>query len=113
MDKKIWMLGLMLSGNVFGMDKLEVLNDYRNLSEQTKTEIVSKDQINDILTKFDLFSSKNAKSILCFMVKKMIDFNTLSRRNCKTNRSIFENYREIEACVGQVTKAKDLRKTKI
>jgi len=58
MDKKILMLGLVISGNVFGMNKLEVLNDYRNLSEQTKTEIVSKDQINDILTKFDLYKSE-------------------------------------------------------
>ena len=45
-----------------------------------------------------------------FTGKKMIDFNTLSRRNCKTNRSIFENYREIEAFVGQITKAKDFRR---
>ena len=48
-----------------------------------------------------------------FYGKKMIDFDTLSRRNCKTNRSIFENYREIEAFVGQIIKAKDLRRTKI
>ena len=48
-----------------------------------------------------------------FYGKKMIDFNTLSRRNCKVNRSIFENYNGIEAFVGQITKAKDLRRTKI
>jgi len=48
-----------------------------------------------------------------FNGKKMIDFNILSRRNCKANRSIFENYRGIEGFVGQITKAKDLRRTKI
>ena len=74
MDKKILMLGLVISGNVFGMDKLEILNDYRNLSEQTKTEIVSKDQINDILTKFDLYKSETGEDLFSSAEKEEYDY---------------------------------------